>query len=65
MSHVVFTGPITGTVQCADGTVYDVSAPWVEVNPAHADEVAHLIGQHYATEGHPMVPEGFVYDQKG
>lgn len=52
--HVVLTGPITGTVTTADGTVVDVSPVAVEVtDQAVADEIAHLIGLRYATEGHP------------
>lgn len=51
--HVVITGPIQGTVTCADGTVYDVSEPMVEVQEQHRQEVADLIGDRYATEGHP------------
>lgn len=59
--HVVLTGPITGTVTTDDGTTYDVSAVAVEVPDEHAAEVAHLIGQRYADEGHPTDPE-FTYD---
>lgn len=43
--HVVLTGPISGTVTCADGTVVDVTDQAVEVDsPQRAGEVAHLIG---------------------
>jgi hypothetical protein len=52
-AHVVITGPITGTVTTADGTVYDVSADQIVVDPEHRQEVADLIGDRYATEGHP------------
>ena len=52
--HIVLTGPIQGTVELADGTVVDVSAPVVEVaSQEQADEVAHLVGLRYAAEGHP------------
>jgi hypothetical protein len=60
--HVVLTGPIQGTVTMADGTVVDVSAPIIEVpSPEHADEIADLIGQRYAAEGHPKVDGQFTY----
>lgn len=68
MTHAVLTGPISGTVTCADGTTYDVTPQLVEVADHHAAEVAHLIGLRYATEGHPNVPvddehpNGFEYD---
>lgn len=52
--HVVLTGPITGTVEMSDGTVVDVSPTVVEVSSQEeADELADLIGQRYAEEGHP------------
>jgi hypothetical protein len=60
--HVVLTGPITGTVTLTDGTVVDVTQPVIEVEADHAAEVADLIGQRYADEGHPDVPEGFTYE---
>lgn len=51
--HVVLTGPIFGSVELADGTVVDVSAPAIEVGSvAHAKEVAHLIGLRHEDEGH-------------
>jgi hypothetical protein len=53
-SAVVITGPIQGTVECEDGTVYDVSADAINVDPDHAAEVAALIGQRYQDEGHPV-----------
>lgn len=52
-THVVLTGPIKGTVTTADGTVYDVTEPVVEVRDGHQIEVADLIGARYAAEGHP------------
>lgn len=66
--HVVLTGPITGMITLDDGTVYDVTAPGVEVPDEHAAELAHKIGQHYSENGHPLVPydddhpDGFEYD---
>lgn len=64
--HVVYSGPITGHVETADGTRYDVSDHFVEVHPGHADEVAHLIGERYAAEGHPRHTDGtpFVHEPK-
>lgn len=74
--HVVLTGPITGTVTLPDGTVIDVSAPFIAVDSElRAAEVAHAIGLHWeAAEnvhptqidvdpetGQPVVNE-FVYD---
>jgi hypothetical protein len=52
--HVVITGPIQGTVTTADGTVYDVSAAAIEVSEQHRQEIADLIGERYAREGHPL-----------
>jgi hypothetical protein len=52
-AHVVITGPISGTVTTADGTVYDVSAAAIPVAEEHRQEVADLIGDRYAAEGHP------------
>lgn len=55
MTHAVFTGPIRGTVTLADGTVVDVRPDMVHLDsPEQAAEVAHLIGERYAAEGHPM-----------
>lgn len=60
--HVVLTGPITGSVVCADGTAYDVTPPVVEVqSPEHAAEVADLIGRHHAEHGHPT-DKSFTYE---
>lgn len=52
-AHVLLTGPISGTVELADGTVVDVSAPFIEVDDEQAEEIAHRIGVRYAEEGHP------------
>lgn len=57
---VVITGPITGAVTTADGTIYDVSDAVIEVDPEHAAEVAHLIGTEYALNGHPT-DDTFIY----
>lgn len=66
--HVVLTGAIQGQVRTKDGTVYDVTAPVIEVacdNPGadgdhsncHADEVSTAIGDRYLLEGHPLVAD--------
>src|SRR3954470_24598741 len=52
-AHVVLTGPISATVTTADGTTYDVSADQIQVAEQHRQEVADLIGDRYANEGHP------------
>lgn len=67
MSHAVLTGPIRGTVTLADGTVVDVRELVVYVDtPEQAAEVAHLIGERYAAEGHPGHDPGdeFVHNAK-
>lgn len=64
MTHAVLTGPIKGTVTLADGTVVDVKPTLIYVDsPEQAAEVAHLIGERYAAEGHPSHDHGdeFVY----
>lgn len=72
--HVVITGPVTGIMTLADGTKVNVNDPVVEVDsPEQAAELAHLIGQHWAENGHPhdveydddageVVQRPFVYD---
>lgn len=65
MTHAVLTGPIRGTVTLADGTEVDVRPGVVMVDtPEQAAEVAHLIGERYAAEGHPMHNPGdpFVHN---
>lgn len=53
-THVVLTGPIKGSVTREDGTEVDVTAPIVHANSVEeAEEVAFLIGERYAAEGHP------------
>lgn len=60
---VVLVGPITGTVTTEDGTTYDVSGPAVALPDGHEhiDEIAHLVAQRYADEGHPNDPN-FEYN---
>lgn len=54
MSHAVITGPIRGSVFLADGTEVDVRPDVVFVDtPEAAAEVAHLIGERHAADGHP------------
>lgn len=40
-SHVVITGPISGTISLADGSAYDVTPYHIAIKPEHADEL-HL-----------------------
>lgn len=52
--HVILTGPISGTVTKADGTVVDVSAPVIAVeDEAEAEEISFLIGEYFVANGHP------------
>lgn len=63
--HAVLTGPIRGVVTLPDGTDVNVTDEVVyldSIEQAHA--VAHAIGEHYATEGHPhhRASDPFVHD---
>lgn len=58
---VVIPGPITGEIETSDGTTYDVSPEIFEVDLAHVEEVAELIGERYAAEGHPQVEGDFQH----
>jgi len=62
--HVLITGPIYGTVTTEDGTDYDVSDHVIEIDPAHAGELAHKIGVHHEEHGHPDHDDGhpFVHE---
>lgn len=51
--HVLLTGPIQGTVTLEDGTVVDVTQPFIAVSDDQAEEIAAKIGERYAAEGHP------------
>lgn len=65
--HAVLTGPIRGTVTLASGEEIDVRPDLITVDtPEKAAEVAHLIGQRYAAEGHPLHdPDApFLYQPK-
>jgi hypothetical protein len=68
MTYPVLTGPIKGTVTCADGTVVDVKPDTVFVESAErAWEVALLVGDRYAKEGHPAHEHGdkFIHEKRG
>lgn len=53
-THAVLTGPIKGAVTLADGREVDVTQNVVLVNSVEeAEEVAFLVGERYAAEGHP------------
>lgn len=60
--HVVYTGPITGTVE-VNGKQVDVSADFVEASsPEHAAAIAHAVATAYVEQGHPTDP-GFTYEE--
>jgi hypothetical protein len=66
---VVLTGPITGTVELPDGTVYDVTEDLIEVEPGHELLVSNAIGERHVAEGHPLFvgdpdadDHGFVHE---
>lgn len=52
---LLITGPITGTVELPDGSVYDVTPDVIEVWPEAGHELAisDAIGARHETEGHP------------
>lgn len=65
MTHVLYTGPIKGTVTLADGTAVDVKPDVIYLDShEQALEVAALIGERHATEGHPAHEHGdqFIHD---
>lgn len=60
---VLLTGPVSRPIQLADGTVIDVSDPFIELASAEqAGEVSHRIGLHYEDEGHPGHQSRFSAD---
>lgn len=65
MTHALITGPIKGTVTLADGTVVDVKPDVIHLDTLEqAQEVAALIGDRHAAEGHPSHERGdeFVHE---
>ena len=51
---VLMTGPVNGPLTLPDGTVYDVTDPYIEVaSEEHAGLVSHLMGMRYEERGHP------------
>lgn len=63
--HAVLVGPIRKDMTLSDGTVVDVRPDVVFVESLeHAHELAHLVGEHYAANGHPFHDDGdpFVHD---
>jgi hypothetical protein len=63
MTHLVFTGPITGAVTLPDGSQVDVSPPVVTVpDQDTAEAVAHAVAVRYRDEGHPTDPN-FTYQE--
>jgi hypothetical protein len=54
---IVMTGPVTGSVVLKDGTTYDVTADFVEVDATdQAQELMHKIGLYHEEHGHPSHP---------
>lgn len=50
---LVMTGPVTGQVRLPDGTVYDVSEPFIEVAPGHELALSDAIAERHVRDGHP------------
>lgn len=48
---VLRTGPISGSVQLADGTVYDVSPDVIDHAPGHAQAIAYQIAKVHERTG--------------
>lgn len=42
-THVCITGPIAGTVEMADGTLYDVTEKYIPVRTEHREEINQAI----------------------
>lgn len=64
--HAVIVGPIRKEFTLSDGTVVDTRPDVVMLDsPEQAAELAHLIGQHFETYGHPHhdYDEPFKYVQ--
>jgi hypothetical protein len=60
--HVVFTGQATGYVTLADGSVVDVTDPFVAADsPEHALAISDAIGARFAAEGHPAHRDGTAF----
>jgi hypothetical protein len=62
---VVFTGPVKGPITLLDGTTYEVSPDFIEVQShEHAGELSHHIGVRHETDGHPLHTDGepFVHE---
>lgn len=55
MFHAVLLGPIKGHVVLQSGKHVEVNADRIEVSTLEeAQEIAHLVGERYAAEGHPL-----------
>lgn len=63
-THLVLTGPISGTVTLPDGTEYDVTPPVIEAPLEHHGAISHAIGVRHQAEGHPLhsADEPFVHE---
>lgn len=63
--HIVITGQnAQGTVELPDGTVYDVTAPVIEVDSEeHAGLVGHLIGELHEDPNRSLLAnQGFQHE---
>lgn len=61
-THVVITGPIFQRFVLSSGKTVDTSPDHVVVDtPEEAAELAHLIGTHHATYGHPLLNAGETF----
>jgi hypothetical protein len=49
---LVRTGPVSGSVQLADGTVYDVGPEVIEHAPGHGNAIAFHIAKMHEKSGH-------------
>jgi len=61
--HVIQTGPVSGPLSLADGTVYDVTPDHIQVHPHHVDHVNFGIAKMHEATGKWTVtgtPEAFT-----
>lgn len=63
---VVFTGPITGTVDLPNGKSVDVTEPFIGVSDDKtALAVSDAIGKRHEAEGHPLFVNDPLADNNG
>lgn len=58
--HVFKTGPVAGSIQLSDGTVYNVTEDYIEVEPHHAGPLNHHIAMMHEQSGALNGP-GFTF----